>query len=50
MVAWWWLLIVGWLGFMFGLLIFSLCKISQDAERMWKGYYEKMEKEGEANE
>ena len=47
MVAWWWLLIVGWLGFMFGFFIFSIFKIKSDTDRMWEGYYQKLKEEKE---
>lgn len=47
MIPWWWLIIATWVGFLFGFFVFSIMKVSSDADRLWEGYYQKLESEKE---
>lgn len=47
MIPWWWLIIAVFGGFLFGFFVFSIMKVSSDADRLWQGYYQKLESEKE---
>lgn len=47
MIPWWWLIVTVFGGFLFGFFIFSLMKVSSDADRLWESYYQKLKKEKE---
>lgn len=45
MIQWWWLIVALFIGFWFGFFVYALMKIAGDTDRLWQGYYEKLEKE-----
>lgn len=50
MIPWWWLIIAVFGGFLFGFFVFSIMKVSSDADRLWQGYYEKMKEKEKEND